>query len=468
MRFIHVADIHLGYQQYGSQARFDDFSKAFLHIVDQAIEQQVDFLLLAGDLFEKRTVDPLAMRVSIEGLGAMQKAGIPVLAVEGNHERAHYRDQYSWVDFLDALGYLRLLNPRFENGSAILEPYGDGGGAYVDLPLRQDLDELPGATQLTGQESRAALGKSGGVRVFGLKYYGASTSKVFGLFANALAELNHDDIQFTILISHAGLEGQLPRYSGTLTHNDLAPLRERINYLALGHIHKPYSVDGWIYSAGSPETWNVQEAAWPERGYYLVETRPAENPDHQAELIAPPRRPFHRLRMPVDALTEPNAVYDAVRRLIKHKDGHIVRDPAPVVELTLTGVLPFSRFDLDLDFVEGLLQEAWSPLKVRLQNRTTQAEFEISVDVEASRPELERAIVQELLERDARFRPAAAKWTSVALEVKRLALESSPPETIIDTLRQARAELAATAEETQLPSKLGGAGDLKVLPKGDA
>ena len=263
----------------------------FLHLVEQAIDQQVDFLLVAGDLFEKRTVDPLAMRVAVEGLRMLREAGIPVVAVEGNHEKAHYRDQYSWVDFLDGLGYLHLLNPRFEKERAILEPYGDEGGAYLDLP--------------------------GGVRVYGLKYYGASTGKVFGLFADALAEIDHSDVQFTILMAHAGLEGQLPRYSGTLTHNDLAPLREQIDYLALGHIHKPYAVEGWIYNPGSPETWSIEETAWPERGYFLVEVQPGSNPNHQARLVPTPRRPFHRSRLEVDALTEPNVLYDAVRGLLQ-------------------------------------------------------------------------------------------------------------------------------------------------------
>jgi len=415
VRFMHIADIHLGYQQYSSRARFDDFSRVFLYLVEQALAHQVDFLLLAGDLFEKRTVDPLAMRVAIEGLRRLRDAGIPVVAVEGNHEKAHYRDQYSWVDFLDGLGYLHLLSPRFEEGRAILEPYGDEGGAYVDLP--------------------------GGIRVYGLKYYGASTGKVFRLFADALAELDHSHVGFSIVVAHAGLEGQLPRYSGTLTYNDLAPLCERINYLALGHIHKPYAVEDWIYNPGSPETWNVEEVAWPERGYYLVEIEPGSDPGHKAELIAPPRRPFHRLRLPVDALEKPNALYDAVRTLLRRKDREIVRDPPPVIELTLTGVLAFDRFDLDLDYVEGIVQEAISPLLVRVRNATTPAEFEIAVDVEASRPELERSIIRELLERDARYRPAAGDWTRVALDVKRMALESSTPEAMIDYLRRARAEL---------------------------
>lgn len=420
MRFMHVADIHLGYQQYGSKERFNDFSQAFLYIVEQAIKQQVDFLLVAGDLFEKRTVDPLAMRVAVEGLRMLHEANIPVVAVEGNHEKAHYRDQYSWVDFLDGLGYLHLLNPRFEDGRAILEAHCAEGGAYVDLP--------------------------GGIRVYGLKYYGASTGKVFDLFAQAFAEMDHSNVQFTILLAHAGLEGQLPRYSGTLTYDDLAPLYGQIDYVALGHIHKSYMVDDWIYNPGSLETWSIEEVDWPERGYYLVEAQPGRDQGHQAQLVVTPRRPFYRFRLEVDTLTEPNAVYDQVRQLLKREGSSVTCEPAPVVELTLGGMLLFDRMDLNLDYVKGLVEEAWSPLLARVQNKTTPAEFEVAVDVEASRPDLERAVIRELLERDTRFRPAAEDWTRVALDVKRLALEGSASEVVIDYLRRARAELVVTGQ----------------------
>ena len=81
IRFLHAADVHLGYVQYGSKDRFNDFSKVFLHIVDDAVRREVDFVLLAGDLFEKRKVDPLAMRVAIQGLQRLRDAGIPVLRI---------------------------------------------------------------------------------------------------------------------------------------------------------------------------------------------------------------------------------------------------------------------------------------------------------------------------------------------------------------------------------------------------
>ncbi len=408
---MHIADVHLGYQQYGLQERFDDFSRTFLSLVEQAIARRVSFVLLAGDLFEKRTVDPLAMRVAIEGLMQLQEAGIPTLAVEGNHERAYYQEQYSWMDFLDALGYLRLLNPCFENGAPLLDPHSDEGGAYVDLP--------------------------GGVRVYGLQYYGASIGPAVQGFASAVAQMDHRDVRYTILMLHAGLEGQL-EHTGRLKHADLQPLRGIVDYIALGHIHKPYCVEDWIYNPGSPETHSIEETAWPERGGYLVEIRPGQTPPHRAELFPAPRRAFHRFRIPVDALATPQAVYDAVRELTQRAAPQIAQSQQPVIEITLGGVLPFNRYDLDAGAIERLVNAAWAPLITRVHNQTAPVEFEFQMDHASGRAELERAIVQELLSRDARFRENAATWSAGALELKRLTLEDSPPEAILAHLRQLR------------------------------
>ena len=414
--FMHIADIHLGYQQYGLQERFDDFSRTFLNLMEQAVARQVDFVLLAGDLFEKRTVDPLAMRVAIEGLATVQEAGIPVLAVEGNHERAYYQEQYSWMDFLDAMGYLRLLNPHFEEGVPILEPHGEDGGAYVDLTLRQ------------------AQGKRLNIRVYGLQYYGASINKAVQDFTAAVADMDHSHVQYTILMLHAGLEGQL-EHAGRLKVSDLASLREIVDYVALGHIHKPYIVEDWIYNPGSPETNSMDETTWPERGCLFVEIQPGQTPPHRVDMRPAPRRPFHRFRVPVDALETPYAVYDAVRHLTVREAPRVTQSHHPVVELTLSGVLPFNRYDLDLSYVEQVVAEAWSPLVTRVRNQTTPVEFDIQVDETVSRPELERAVVQDLLSRDARFRPKAAAWTTGTLDLKRLVLEGSAPEAIIAHLR---------------------------------
>lgn len=420
-RFLHIADIHLGYQQYGLSERFDDFSKVFInHLVGEALRRRIDFVLIAGDLFHKRTVDPLAMRVAVAGLETLREAGVPVLAVEGNHEKAYYRDQYSWLEFLDAMGYLRLLNPVFEGGQAMLTPHSEGGGAYTDVVE--------------------------GVRVYGLKYYGASTSKALGSFVEALPSVDASGIRYTILMMHAGLEGQLA-HMGSLRMNDLAPLRDAIDYVALGHIHKPYEVNDWIFNPGSPETCSIQEARrWPNRGAYFVEISPGEELPHQWERFVPPRRPFHRLSLEVDALTSPQAVYDEVDRLIARKETDIQAEPAPVIEVFLTGILPFNRYELDLNVIQDKMESAWKPLTVRVQSQITPAEFEVNLEAEVSRTELEHSVIQQLIERDQRYRQDAETWTAGARRLKELILMGSAPEAVVNHLRILREEVDAITE----------------------
>ena len=59
IRFMHIADIHLGYRQYNLFERFKDFGKAFRQIINIAIEKKVDFIICAGDLFDRDSIDPI-------------------------------------------------------------------------------------------------------------------------------------------------------------------------------------------------------------------------------------------------------------------------------------------------------------------------------------------------------------------------------------------------------------------------
>ena len=126
----------------------------------------------------------------------------------------------------------------------------------------------------------------------------------------------------------------------------------------------------------------------------------------------------------------------SVKELIQRNSDEVDPDSNPVIELTLEGILPFSRMDLDLDHIRGLLDRAWNPLlKSRVRNRTTPAEFEVDVDVGTSRSDLERSILRELVGRDQRYRLSAEAWAGIALEVKRLSLEGAASETVIDLLQ---------------------------------
>jgi hypothetical protein len=146
------------------------------------------------------------------------------------------------------------------------------------------------------------------------------------------------------------------------------------------------------------------------------------------------------MSLDVDGCESPEALYTATegyarREAARHAgDG---RDPAitaPVVELALEGVLAFDHHELDLKRLEALVQAAFEPLLVRIANRSVPTEYEVGGDEAKSRAELERDVVEDLVERDARYRPAAANWAEIILNVKRMALEETSPQSIVEYL----------------------------------
>lgn len=423
-RFLHLADCHLGYKQYNRSERFDDFARAFLHIVNVAVEEKVDFVILAGDLFQKRAIDALTLQQAMHILDRLKVANIPCIAVEGNHELSYYHEFLGWVEFLARQEMLVLLSPEFENGLPQIAPYQQRKGAYFD--------PIPG------------------LRVFGMKYEGASTARVLASYADALGQSETDDIVYSVFVAHTGVEGVLANDSGGLSHRQLAVLRPHVDYLALGHIHKPFIIDDWIYNPGSPETCSMTEASWPDRGYFIVDVdTDREQPDeerirplkHQAQLRSNPRRAFHRINVQVDHLASPEALYDHAQELLLRKARDTSQDRrspevAPVVELLLTGILPFDRSDLDLKLLEQLVQESFQPLHVQVRNLSRIPNAEIQTDERLSRPELEHRVLSSLFSQDARYAENNEQWAQLAITIKNLALTGSDPESIIQSLAQ--------------------------------
>ncbi len=431
-KFLHLADSHLGYQQYNSTARYNDFARAFLAIIDAAIAEQVDFAILAGDLFQKRTVNARTLNQAIAGLERLHKAGIPCLAVEGNHEKPYYQDQVGWMTFLAQRELIVLLDAPFEEGVPQLTPYQKRRGAYID--------PVPG------------------LRVYGLKYFGAGTAKAVASYAEAIAaQPDRDAVDYTVFITHAGVEGVIAGQSGGLSTREWSVLQPHVDYLALGHVHKPFEFDNWIYNPGSAETCSTMEAQWTDRGYYLVDVdtsranAESDDPKHSATLHPNPRRPFHRLSVKVDLHTTPEALYDFSREYIQRKARDLAprkaakKSPAPsqpVVDLRLDGTLAFDRTALDLGELDSMIREAFDPLHVQVRNLARATEFEIEAEAGFSRPQLERQVITELLERDARFRKQSEQWADVALSLKNLALGGADASALLTELEDSLETLA--------------------------
>ena len=55
MLFSHISDTHLGLIQYGSNEREEDVYDVFNQAIDKSIEDNVDFVIFAGDIFHVPT-----------------------------------------------------------------------------------------------------------------------------------------------------------------------------------------------------------------------------------------------------------------------------------------------------------------------------------------------------------------------------------------------------------------------------
>jgi DNA repair exonuclease SbcCD nuclease subunit len=96
MRFLHCADIHLD-STLASIARIggetgDEFvgatRRALANIVDAAIAERVDFVLLAGDLWDGDWSDARTGLQFVREAARLNMAGIPIVGIAGNHDAA--------------------------------------------------------------------------------------------------------------------------------------------------------------------------------------------------------------------------------------------------------------------------------------------------------------------------------------------------------------------------------------------
>jgi DNA repair exonuclease SbcCD nuclease subunit len=437
IRFLHCADIHLGYLQYGHKERFNDFAAAFQAVIDKAtgvyqprrgqivrfdeeVAGPVDFVVLAGDLFHKRSLDALTLNQAIRGLSRLQEAGIPCIAVEGNHERAYYAETIGWMKFLALQGLLILLDAENSEGRLTLTPW--------DSQRRQG----------------AYCEPKPGIRVYGMRYYGASTGTALESYAAALAVLPKEGVEYSIFVTHAGVEGEMEEKAGGVAFRHWGGLRQQIDYVALGHFHKPFVLEHWIHNPGSPEACSTAESVWTPRGYLVVnvDTDSSQTVQQQVWQGNLPRRAFRQYRYKTDHARSPEELLQQLEEFLRRKARDLAAEAAArrleilpaVVELSLTGVLPFDRRALDIAAIEKLVHTLFQPLVVQVKNLLQSVEDAVVADETMTRSELERSVLSSLFGRDLRFAGASAQWTAAALALKRLALSGASTDVLLEEL----------------------------------
>jgi exonuclease SbcD len=233
LTILHFADAHIDMANYGKHdpasglpVRVLDFLKSLDAIVDTAIQEKVDLVLFAGDAYKDRNPAPTFQREWSRRIMRLSREGIHTLLLVGNHDTSPALGRAHTLDPFDTL---EVPNVRVLDKPAFLRP-----SDLWDLPLQ--VIALPWV-------SRSGL-------VASLELASTEPEKVNLAVEERLEAIVHNYLEQAdphlpiVLTAHASVQGAV--YGGErsvmlgsdLTLSGALVKDTRLDYVALGHIHK--------------------------------------------------------------------------------------------------------------------------------------------------------------------------------------------------------------------------------------
>jgi DNA repair exonuclease SbcCD nuclease subunit len=295
-KFIHTADIHLDSPLKGLEAHDDApveeirgaTRAAFDNLIDLALEEEVDFVVIAGDLYDGDWKDYNTGLFFVGRMGRLDKAGIKVFIVSGNH---------------DAASQITKAMP---------------------LP--------PNVTLFPHKNPTSFALENPGVLIHGQSYCSRAVTENL-----ALQYPQQDSNYFNIGLLHTSLTGR----EG---HEDYAPctpdeLKSKgYDYWALGHVHKReiVSQDPWIVFPGNIQGRHIKEVG--TKGATLVtvddDQRISEVKHWELDVLR-----WAICQVDLTACETTDSIYDAVRQAFEQELNQAESKPL-ALRLHLVGSCP--------------------------------------------------------------------------------------------------------------------------------
>ncbi len=421
---------------------------SFLSTIKTGIEEEVDFVLLCGDLFHHKNVTAQTLSNAEQGLQQFTNHHIPIVFNQGNHDAKLYRQDMTWLEYLHRKKIGVLLQADISDSNLIFKPYDEGHpsshAGFIDIK---------------------------DTRIFGLQYSGQQTSERLQQIPEEIQQVNNEfgQADFTILMGHFGVEGHIPGITGGVSEETLAPLQEVVDYLALGHLHKQYSENNWIFNPGSLEAHDTREATW-DLGYYL--TTLTKDNGVQAVHHLSKRRPFHKIVFSVDRFHSKEELLHGFKRKLSvekesieevQKQSHFQNKTGlrqPIIDLRLKGQLHFSRSLLDINELIDLIENETDAVKVQPSDATESLETQeilrsieggrdaiFDEDGHVNRDQLEQAVFTMKAGEDDRFNQKKQQVAQILFSLKAELLSGENPEDVAETLQKKRKKYFPTEEE---------------------
>jgi DNA repair exonuclease SbcCD nuclease subunit len=258
------------------------------------------------------------------------------------------------------------------------------------------------------------------------------------------------------MMLHAGMYGQVPHLHGGLTSGQIEIFQPKVDYLALGHVHKRLQT-GWVFNPGSLETNSVEEADWPH-GFFDVMVDTEASVKHRVEAIETPGlRSFRRIRIQAEGHETLDEFVDLAERQIAGEPGAPER---AVIEVDLGGVAGFKRQDVPIERIRGSAASRFSPLVVRIRNNLVPpTDVAVRHGERLNRTELERTVIEQMVYQNVEYRDRAAAWASLILDVKNMAAnKGTPAATIADHVQKTVTQMGRETVPDAAPALTDAAG----------
>jgi len=352
MKFAHLADCHIG--SWRDPKLKDAGVLAFEKAVNMCIEKNVDFILIAGDLFNTSLPSIDQLKRAVTSLKMTKDSDIPVYIVPGSHDFSP--SGKTIIDVLENAG----LVVNVVKGSVI-----DG-----KLKLKFTVDPKTGA-KITGM-----LGKKGALEK---KFY------------NDLIKKNLEEERgFKIFMLHSALTEFKPEGLDRMTSHPLSLLPKGFDYYAAGHVHYVFEKKedgfGLIGYPGPLFPNNFREIEELERGgFYIYE---------DGKLSFEPVQIYnvHVMDIECDGKS-PEGITSEIKEEIKNKEFDNT-----IVTIRLIGTLKSGKpSDIDFKEIFGILYKKSAYFVMKSTTKLKAKEFEEIKVERGSVAEVEEKLIKEHL-----------------------------------------------------------------------
>ena len=230
MRFLHTADWHIG-KTLRTRPRLDEFARALDEVAAIAVDQKVDAVLVAGDVFDSAAPPPEAERLVYDFLARLPSERIACVLIAGNHD--HPRR-------LGALA--RLLSSLHIHVRPEVRPPGQGG--VVTLPSRDGTEQAQVAVLPFVPERKVI----DACQILEPEYlwfegYARRIEQILGHLTAGFTPATVNVLIAHLLIDGARVgTGERPLHLGDIYGVNAQQIPGNVQYVGLGHLHRPQEI----------------------------------------------------------------------------------------------------------------------------------------------------------------------------------------------------------------------------------